>query len=230
VSPMSKWLGPYATWLAHLADWPRPTISLPPKKAPCALPRPSPRRARRHRAQSPNCALLLLKVKSSSSLRTASSTTSTASTTPSTCSHQPGEGGCAVPATELQPLLMSESEAGIQNEVSSERSESKAGPERIEGTCGCTAELHDALSCFALSLAAITPPSSALNSGEDRSMQWPLPPAPFRPTYSTRRHRRRFHALHYRAWKAALAEWNCDFPEDLFYSGAASRYANIIAA
>lgn len=24
--------------------------------------------------------------------------------------------------------------------------------------------------------------------------------------------------LHYNAWKLALAEWNCDFPEELFYS------------
>jgi HAD superfamily hydrolase (TIGR01509 family) len=35
--------------------------------------------------------------------------------------------------------------------------------------------------------------------------------------------------LHYRAWKAALAEWNCDFPEDLFYSWGGKPVRNIIA-
>ena len=35
--------------------------------------------------------------------------------------------------------------------------------------------------------------------------------------------------LHYRAWKDALAEWNCDFPEDLFYSWGGKPVRNIIA-
>jgi HAD superfamily hydrolase (TIGR01509 family) len=35
--------------------------------------------------------------------------------------------------------------------------------------------------------------------------------------------------LHYRAWKAALAEWNCDFPEDLFYAWGGKPVRNIIA-
>ena len=35
--------------------------------------------------------------------------------------------------------------------------------------------------------------------------------------------------IHYRAWKAALAEWNCDFPEDLFYSWGGKPVRNIIA-
>lgn len=35
--------------------------------------------------------------------------------------------------------------------------------------------------------------------------------------------------LHYRAWKAALAEWSCDFPEDLFYSWGGKPVRNIIA-
>jgi len=35
--------------------------------------------------------------------------------------------------------------------------------------------------------------------------------------------------LHYRAWKAALAEWNCDFPEDLFYSWGGKPVREIIA-
>jgi hypothetical protein len=30
--------------------------------------------------------------------------------------------------------------------------------------------------------------------------------------------------LHYVAWKSALAEWKCDFPEDLFYAWAVSRW------
>jgi beta-phosphoglucomutase family hydrolase len=35
--------------------------------------------------------------------------------------------------------------------------------------------------------------------------------------------------LHYRAWKAALAEWNCDFPEDLFYSWGGMPVREIIS-
>jgi len=35
--------------------------------------------------------------------------------------------------------------------------------------------------------------------------------------------------LHYRAWKAALAEWNCEFPEDLFYSWGGKPVREIIA-
>jgi beta-phosphoglucomutase family hydrolase len=35
--------------------------------------------------------------------------------------------------------------------------------------------------------------------------------------------------LHYRAWKAALGEWNCDFPEDLFYSWGGKPVREIIA-
>jgi len=35
--------------------------------------------------------------------------------------------------------------------------------------------------------------------------------------------------LHYRAWKAALAEWNCDFPEELFYSWGGKPVREIIA-
>jgi HAD superfamily hydrolase (TIGR01509 family) len=35
--------------------------------------------------------------------------------------------------------------------------------------------------------------------------------------------------LHYRAWKAALAEWNCDFPEALFYSWGGKPVREIIA-
>jgi beta-phosphoglucomutase family hydrolase len=35
--------------------------------------------------------------------------------------------------------------------------------------------------------------------------------------------------IHYRAWKAALAEWNCDFPEELFYSWGGKPVRNIIA-
>jgi len=35
--------------------------------------------------------------------------------------------------------------------------------------------------------------------------------------------------LHYRAWKAALAEWNCEFPKDLFYSWGGKPVREIIA-
>jgi beta-phosphoglucomutase-like phosphatase (HAD superfamily) len=35
--------------------------------------------------------------------------------------------------------------------------------------------------------------------------------------------------LHYIAWKTALAEWNCDFPEDLFYAWGGKPVAEIIA-
>ena len=35
--------------------------------------------------------------------------------------------------------------------------------------------------------------------------------------------------LHYRAWKAALAEWNCEFPEELFYSWGGKPVREIIA-
>ncbi len=35
--------------------------------------------------------------------------------------------------------------------------------------------------------------------------------------------------LHYRAWKKALAEWNCDFNERLFYSWGGMPVAEIIA-
>ena len=35
--------------------------------------------------------------------------------------------------------------------------------------------------------------------------------------------------LHYRAWKAALAEWNCEFPEALFYSWGGKPVREIIA-
>ncbi|MFE2326446.1 HAD family hydrolase [Streptomyces sp. NPDC059385] len=36
--------------------------------------------------------------------------------------------------------------------------------------------------------------------------------------------------LHYRAWKQALAEWNCSFPEDLFYAWGGRPVADIIAS
>ena len=36
--------------------------------------------------------------------------------------------------------------------------------------------------------------------------------------------------LHYIAWKKALAEWNCDFSEDLFYAWGGMSVAEIIAA
>ncbi len=36
--------------------------------------------------------------------------------------------------------------------------------------------------------------------------------------------------LHYIAWKKALAEWNCDFTEDLFYAWGGMSVAEIIAA
>jgi HAD superfamily hydrolase (TIGR01509 family) len=35
--------------------------------------------------------------------------------------------------------------------------------------------------------------------------------------------------LHYIAWKKALAEWNCEYPEDLFYSWGGKPVRNIIA-
>jgi HAD superfamily hydrolase (TIGR01509 family) len=35
--------------------------------------------------------------------------------------------------------------------------------------------------------------------------------------------------LHYRAWKKALAEWNCEYPEDLFYSWGGKPVREIIA-
>jgi HAD superfamily hydrolase (TIGR01509 family) len=36
--------------------------------------------------------------------------------------------------------------------------------------------------------------------------------------------------LHYKAWHAALAEWNCEFSEDLFYAWGGMSVAEIIAA
>jgi HAD superfamily hydrolase (TIGR01509 family) len=35
--------------------------------------------------------------------------------------------------------------------------------------------------------------------------------------------------LHYVAWKSALAEWNCDLPEDLFYAWGGLPVAKIIS-
>jgi HAD superfamily hydrolase (TIGR01509 family) len=35
--------------------------------------------------------------------------------------------------------------------------------------------------------------------------------------------------LHYRAWKKALGEWNCEFSEELFYSWGGMPIAEIIA-
>jgi HAD superfamily hydrolase (TIGR01509 family) len=35
--------------------------------------------------------------------------------------------------------------------------------------------------------------------------------------------------LHYNAWKAVLAEWKCDYPEDVFYSWGGKPVRNIIA-
>jgi len=35
--------------------------------------------------------------------------------------------------------------------------------------------------------------------------------------------------LHYVAWRTALAEWNCEFPEDLFYAFGGLPVAEIIA-
>lgn len=35
--------------------------------------------------------------------------------------------------------------------------------------------------------------------------------------------------LHYNAWKAALADWNCEYPEDVFYSWGGKPVRNIIA-
>lgn len=36
--------------------------------------------------------------------------------------------------------------------------------------------------------------------------------------------------LHYVAWKKALAEWNCEFPEDIFYAWGGRPIVEIIAA
>lgn len=35
--------------------------------------------------------------------------------------------------------------------------------------------------------------------------------------------------LHYEAWKKALGEWNCEFPEDLFYAWGGKPVTEIIA-
>jgi HAD superfamily hydrolase (TIGR01509 family) len=35
--------------------------------------------------------------------------------------------------------------------------------------------------------------------------------------------------LHYKAWKAALSEWNCPFPEELFYQWGGKPAAEIVA-
>ena len=35
--------------------------------------------------------------------------------------------------------------------------------------------------------------------------------------------------LHYNAWKAVLADWNCDYPEEVFYSWEGKPVRNIIA-
>ena len=35
--------------------------------------------------------------------------------------------------------------------------------------------------------------------------------------------------LHYNAWKAVLADWNCDYPEEVFYSWGGKPVRNIIA-
>jgi HAD superfamily hydrolase (TIGR01509 family) len=35
--------------------------------------------------------------------------------------------------------------------------------------------------------------------------------------------------LHYRAWKKALSEWNCDFPEELFYKWGGMPVAEVVA-
>src|SRR5271163_2179567 len=35
--------------------------------------------------------------------------------------------------------------------------------------------------------------------------------------------------LHYVTWKNALAEWNCDFPEDLFYAWGGLPVSKIIS-
>lgn len=35
--------------------------------------------------------------------------------------------------------------------------------------------------------------------------------------------------LHYKAWRKALAEWNCTFPEDLFYSWGGKPVSKIVA-
>jgi len=36
--------------------------------------------------------------------------------------------------------------------------------------------------------------------------------------------------LHYQSWKQALQQWNCEFPEDLFYAWGGMPIAEIIAA
>jgi HAD superfamily hydrolase (TIGR01509 family) len=36
--------------------------------------------------------------------------------------------------------------------------------------------------------------------------------------------------LHYQSWKQALQEWNCEFPEDLFYAWGGMPIVEIIAA
>jgi beta-phosphoglucomutase-like phosphatase (HAD superfamily) len=35
--------------------------------------------------------------------------------------------------------------------------------------------------------------------------------------------------LHYNAWKAVLADWNCDYPEEVFYSWGGKPVRKIIA-
>src|SRR5580704_12029992 len=35
--------------------------------------------------------------------------------------------------------------------------------------------------------------------------------------------------LHYRAWRQALAEWNCEFSEDVFYAWGGMSVAEIIS-
>ncbi|MGA3161228.1 MAG: HAD family phosphatase [Terracidiphilus sp.] len=35
--------------------------------------------------------------------------------------------------------------------------------------------------------------------------------------------------LHYKAWKAVLADWNCDYPEEVFYSWGGKPVRKIIA-
>ena len=35
--------------------------------------------------------------------------------------------------------------------------------------------------------------------------------------------------LHYMAWRSALAEWGCDFPEDLFYAWGGLPVTEIIS-
>ncbi len=36
-------------------------------------------------------------------------------------------------------------------------------------------------------------------------------------------------SLHYVVWRSALVEWNCDFPEELFYAWSGFPVAEIIA-